>query len=198
MKELNDAETGRSDVARVHDMVAAARRLTWAILDVEQPIVSAVHGYAMGLGATVALLADIVLAAEDAVLADNHVNAGLVAGDGGTVIWPMLVPFTAAKYYLLTGDRIDGREAERIGLVFRSYPHEELHEAARSIATRLSRGAPIAVRGTKRSLNKQLRERMELLLDPALTMEGLSFLTQDHREASSAFVEKRDPVFRGA
>jgi enoyl-CoA hydratase len=167
------------------------------MLDVEQPIVAAVQGYAMGLGATLALFCDIVLAADDAVFADTHVNIGLVAGDGGTVIWPLLTSFAAAKYYLLTGDRISGIEAERIGLIHRAVPADQLLDEARGLADRLAARAPLALRGTKRAINLQLRERTQLLLDPAMIAEGMTFLSEDHQEASTAFVEKRPPVFQG-
>jgi enoyl-CoA hydratase len=198
IKELEAPDAaGQSQVERVTEMVESARRLVWNMLDVEQPIVAAVQGYAMGLGATLALFCDIVLAADDAVFADTHVNIGLVAGDGGTVIWPLLTSFAAAKYYLLTGDRISGTEAERIGLIHRAVPAEQLLDEARALAARLAARAPLALRGTKRAINLQLRERTQLLLDPAMIAEGMTFLSEDHQEASTAFVEKRPPVFRG-
>jgi enoyl-CoA hydratase len=198
IKELEQPDLdGMSPVARVDNMVQMARRLVRNLLNVDQPIVAAVHGYAMGLGANLALFCDIVFAADDAVFADNHVNVGLVAGDGGTVIWPMLLPMSKAKYYLLTGDRIDGRDAERLGLVHKAVPAELLRQEARAIAERLANGPSLAINGTKRGMNKLIRDRVELALDTALIAEGLSFLSEDHQEASAAFVEKRDPVFRG-
>jgi enoyl-CoA hydratase len=198
MKELErDSDEGSDPVARVAEMMQMARRLCWNMLDIEVPIVAAVQGYALGMGATLALFADVVVAAEDAIFADNHVTAGLVAGDGGTIIWPMLLPLGVAKYYLLTGERIDGLEAARLGMVHKAVPADKLLDEAQAVAERIAQGAPLAVRGTKRAINKMLRERTELLLDTALTLEGHSFLTQDHQEAARAFVEKREPVFKG-
>jgi len=197
MKELDEETGGDDPIARTERWQAATRRLAWNMLDIEQPIVTAVQGYALGFGSTLALFSDVVVAAEDAIFADNHVTAGLVAGDGGTVIWPMVLPFGIAKYYLLTGERIDGAEAARLGMIYRAVPADKLLDEARAVAIRLAKGAPIAVRGTKRAMNKLLRERLELCLDMALTLEGQSTLTADHQEAARAFVEKREPVFRG-
>jgi len=150
----------------------------------------------MGLGATLALFSDVVIAAEDAQFADTHVNVGLVAGDGGAVIWPLLMPFSQAKYYLMTGERISGTEAERLGMVLRAVPAEELQDAARSVAANIAAGAPQAVRGTKATANLILRERMDLVLEHGLLLEGATFVSDDHLEASKAFVEKREPIFR--
>jgi enoyl-CoA hydratase len=198
MKELEAPDIdGRGPVGRVAWMVDHARRLVDNMLGVDIPIIAAVRGYALGMGCTLALFSDVVIAAEDAVFADNHVSVGLVAGDGGTVIWPLLMAFNSAKYYLLTGDRITGPEAERLGLVHRCVSGEALMPEARAIAERMANGPSLAIRGTKRAINKVLQDRVGLLLDPALALEGISFLSDDHQEASRAFVEKRPPVFRG-
>jgi enoyl-CoA hydratase len=122
---------------------------------------------------------------------------GLTAGDGGTVMWPLLLPMGTAKYYLLTGERIDGVEAARLGLVHKAVPADRLVEEASALAHRLAAGAPLAMRGTKRSLNAIIRHRAELLLEAALTHEGMTFLSDDHKEAARAFVDKRAPVFQG-
>jgi enoyl-CoA hydratase len=197
MKELDKDGAGADPAARVREMMEMARRLVWNQLEVEQPIIAAVQGYALGMGANLALFSDIVIAAEDAQFADNHVTAGLVAGDGGTVMWPLLLPLGVAKYYLLTGDRISGAEAARLGMIHKAVPADKLMDEARAMAERFTSAAPIAVRGTKRAMNKLLRERTELLLDVALTLEGHSFLSRDHQEAARAFVEKRPPEFSG-
>jgi len=156
-----------------------------------------VHGYAMGLGATIALFCDVVIAAEDATFADSHVAVALVAGDGGAVMWPLIMPFGAAKWYLMTGDRISGTEAARLGMVLKAVPADQLVDEATTAARRLADGAPLAVQGTKATINRILRSRMDLVLDYGLLIEGATFVSEDHREASVAFVEKRAPVFRG-
>jgi enoyl-CoA hydratase len=175
-----------------------ATELVEAILGVPQPIVAAVHGYAMGLGASIALFCDVVVAAEDARFADSHVSVGLVAGDGGAVMWPLIMPFGAAKWYLLTGEPISGTEAARLGMVLKAVPAEQLVDEATSLARRLADGAPLAVQGTKATLNRILRDRMNLVMETGLLLEGATFVSDDHREAAAAFVAKRKPVFRGS
>jgi enoyl-CoA hydratase len=187
----------RSVVQGVSSVLAGAKSLVANMLEVEQPIVAAVQGYAMGLGATIALCSDVVIAAEDAILADTHVSIGLVAGDGGAVIWPLLLPINTAKYYLMTGDRITGKDAERLGLVLRAVPAENLQAEAKAVAQRLADGPSMAIRFTKTTVNKILRERLNLLLDTSLILEAATLQSDDHREAATAFVEKRDPQFTG-
>lgn len=175
-----------------------ATEILEAILAVPQPIVAAVQGHARGLGATIALFCDVVVAAEDANFADTHVSVGLVAGDGGAVMWPLIMPFGAAKWYLMTGEPISGTEAERLGMVLRSVPAGELVETAGALAQRLADGAPLAVQGTKATLNRIVRDRMNLVLETGLLLEGATFVSDDHREAAAAFVAKRKPTFRGS
>ncbi len=173
------------------------RRLVVNLLEVEQPIVAAVNGDGAGLGATIPLFCDIVIMAETARLADNHVRMGLVAGDGGVVIWPWLVGMARAKEYLLTGQWIDGREAERIGLVNYAVPQEQVLPRAMEIARRLAQGAPQAIRWTKFSLNKILRDHVNLALDSSMFLEAATMSSEDLEEAARAFFEKRKPQFKG-
>jgi enoyl-CoA hydratase len=173
------------------------RRLINHLLDVEQPIIAAVNGDAVGLGATLALFCDVTFVAESARLADNHVKMGLVAGDGGAVIWPLLVGVARAKQYLLSGDWITGREAERIGLVNFALPVAEVLPKATAFARRLADGAPMAIRWTKYSMNKILRDQVNLALDTSMFLEAATMGTSDLKEAARAFLEKRPPKFRG-
>lgn len=177
--------------------VMGGRDLVDAILAVEQPIVAAVRGYAMGLGATIALFSDVVIAADDAIFADTHVNIGVVAGDGGAVMWPMLAGLGRARYHLLTGERVTGALAAEWGLVYRAVAAAEVDaEAAKVVAT--MRGlAPLAVQGTKATLNRLVRAQVENVLDYGLWNEAVTFLSDDHREAATAFVQKRTPTFEG-
>jgi enoyl-CoA hydratase len=174
-----------------------ATKIIDIMMSVPQPMVAAVQGYAMGLGATYALFCDVVVAAEDAVFADSHVAIALVAGDGGAVMWPLLMTMGAARWYLLTGDRISGTEAARIGMVLKAVPASELLEEATRMAKRLSEGAPLALQGTKATLNQIIRKRIDTVLEYGLLLEGATFVSDDHKEAAAAFVEKRKPVFRG-
>ncbi len=173
------------------------RRLITNLLEVEQPIVAAVNGDGAGLGATIPLFCDIIVMAETARLADTHVRMGLVAGDGGVVIWPWLVGMARAKEYLLTGRWIDGKEAERIGLVNYAVPQEQVLPKAMEIARRLAQGAPLAIRWTKYSVNKVLREHVNLALDSSMFLEAATMGSEDLQEAARAFFEKRQPQFKG-
>jgi enoyl-CoA hydratase len=175
-----------------------ARRIVIDLLEVPQPVIAAVNGPAIGLGATLALMCDIVIAADDALFGDPHVLIGVVAGDGGAVIWPWLVGMARAKEYLLTGQNVRAQEAERIGLVNRVVAADELLATAQDLAARLASGPTQAIQGTKASLNKILRETTNLVLDTSLALERACFETDDHREAVSAFLERREPVFRGS
>ena len=173
------------------------KELLYSMLEVEQPIIAAVHGFAIGLGASIALFCDVVIAAEDAFFADTHVNVGVVAGDGGAVLWPLLLPFGVAKYHLLTGDRISGSDAARLGMVYKAVPADKVLEEATAVAHRLASGPPLAIRFTKTAVNQVLRERLNLVLDIGLALSAITYISDDHREAARAFTEKRDPVFRG-
>ncbi|MDA3040626.1 MAG: enoyl-CoA hydratase/isomerase family protein [Actinomycetota bacterium] len=167
------------------------------LLAIPQPTVSAVQGHAMGLGSTIAMFCDVMIVADDAKIADTHVNIGLVAGDGGAVTFPLMMPFGSAKWYLMTGDRMSGTEAEKLGVALRSVPESELHEASLEIASRLASMPPLAVQGTKATLNRILRNRMDQTLQFGLLYEGATFLSEDHKEAASAFVQRREPTFHG-
>ena len=167
------------------------------LLAIPQPTVSAVQGHAMGLGSTIAMFCDVMIVADDAKIADTHVNVGLVAGDGGAVTFPLMMPFGAAKWYLLTGDRMSGTEAEKLGVALRSVPEADLHATALEVAGRFASMPPLAAQGTKATLNRILRNRMDQVLEFGLLYEGATFLSEDHKEAASAFVERREPTFHG-
>ena len=164
-----------------------ARSIIHDFLDIEVPVIAAVNGAAMGLGATLALFSDIVLAAEDARIGDPHVRVGLVAGDGGAVIWPWLVGMARAKEFLLTGDSVTGREAAGMGLVNRAVPADQVLPQAYALAERLAGGPAPAIRGTKASVNRLLRSAVELVLDYSLERERACFTTPEHRAAVRAF-----------
>jgi enoyl-CoA hydratase/carnithine racemase len=181
----------------VHDPMVM-RRIVNRILELDKPIVCAINGDAAGLACTIALLCDITVVSEVARIGDPHVRVGLVAGDGGAAIWPLLVGVNRAKECLMRGTMIGGAEAERIGLVNYSVPKAEVLEKARAIAVELATGATWAIRWTKLSVNKLLKERVNLILETSMALEQVTFETADHREATSAFAEKRKPVFIGS
>lgn len=175
--------------------VRETKEMLYSLLDLDKPVIARINGPAIGLGATLALFCDITVAVDTAKIADPHVRAGLVAGDGGAIIWPLLVGFPKAKELLLLGDSVTGKEAARIGLVTYSVTRDELDDTVFSIAERLAAGSAKAIQGTKRAINMLLRVRTHEMLDTHLGLETASHLTADHREAVDAFLSKRAPVF---
>jgi enoyl-CoA hydratase len=147
------------------------RRIVLDLLELPQPVIAAVEGPAVGFGATLALLCDVRVAAENAVIGDPHVLVGLVAGDGGAFLWPWLVGAGRAKRYLMTGDLVDAVTAERIGLVEEVVPAGEALAAATTLARRLAAGHRDAIRGTKACVNTLLRQAANLVLDTSLALE---------------------------
>lgn len=174
-----------------------ARRIVYRMLECEKPMIARVNGHAIGLGATVALLCDIIIAADHAKIGDPHVNAGLVAGDGGALIWPQLVGYARAKEYLLTGDLMSATEAERIGLINHVVPADQLDEKVDGLARRLAGGPSKSINWTKRTINIPLRQLAHSMMDLSISLETQSNQTRDHQEAVSAFGERRKPAFKG-
>lgn len=180
----------------VHDPMIS-RRLVTRHLELDKPIVCAVNGDAIGLAATTALLCDIVVMAEDARIGDSHVNkVGLVAGDGGTVIWPLLVGVNKAKEFLMRGTLLKGQQAESLGLVNHVVPKGDVLAKAREIAQELADGPSWAIRWTKLSVNQIIKDRVNHLLEASMALEQVTFELADHKEATTAFKEKRKPKFR--
>lgn len=178
-------------------MGAEAKRIVFGQLEVEKPIVCRLNGPATGLGASLALFCDVVIASAAAVIGDPHVSVGLVAGDGGCIIWPQQVGYSRAKEYLLTGKLAKAEEAERIGLINRVVPAEQLDEAVYEFAGQLARGATKSIRWTKVTTNTPLKALAHQLFDMGLAYESMSNVSADHQEAVSAFRERRKPVFTG-
>ncbi|WP_216870668.1 enoyl-CoA hydratase-related protein [Modestobacter excelsi] len=164
-------------------------------LGCEKPIISAVRGHALGLGATVALLADVVYAGRSAVFADTHVKMGLGAGDGGQFLWPLLIGPNRAKYYLMTGDPVTADDAQRLGLVNFVVDDDDLLDATLALAERLARGSQQAIAASKVGVNAQLRAIANLVMPVAVAAESATMQGADYAEAARAFAEKRDPRF---
>jgi len=172
-----------------------AKRIIFAILDMEKPLICRLNGHAVGLGATLALFCDVVFAAENAKIGDPHVGVGLVAGDGGAVIWPQLVGFHRAKEFLMTGELLTAKRACEIGLVNYCLPLEELDAAVDAFCNRLLDGAQNAIRWTKSLVNLELKRIATATMDAGLAYEGISVRSADYREGVMALQEKRKPVF---
>jgi enoyl-CoA hydratase len=164
---------------------------------VHLPIVVALHGPAVGLGASIALLCDAVVMGRSATIADPHVRVGIVAGDGGTVAWPLAVGPMLAKRYLLTGDPVSADEALRIGLITEVVDDSAVDDAALAFAKRLAAGAPLAVQYTKQAVNQWVKQVMTASFDLATALEIVTFQSTDHVEALAALREKREPRYSG-
>ena len=185
------------DMARMEALRRDAKQLILDLLDVEVPIVAAVNGHAMGLGASIALLSDVIFMADTATIGDPHVKVGIVAGDGGVAIWPLAVGPARAKQYLLTGDPLTAAEAERIGLVNKVVPAAALADEAMAFAARLAASAPLAIRYTKLAVNKLVKDALNIAFDTSTALELVTFQSDDHQEALAAIREKRKPNFKG-
>ena len=174
-----------------------AKRIVEALLTLEKPLVVRMNGHAVGLGATIALMGDIIVAADGAKIGDPHVGIGLVAGDGGALIWAARIGLTRAKEFLLTGELLPAAEAQRIGLINRCVPADELDAVVDDYCRKLTGGAPQALRWTKVLTNLELRRAGAALLDAGIAYEALSVRTVDHREGLAALRERRAPRFKG-
>jgi enoyl-CoA hydratase len=170
--------------------------IVYNMINCDTPIISAINGVAVGAGLAVAIMADISIASEAMRITDGHLRLGVAAGDHAVAIWPLLCGMAKAKYYLMTADFIDGREAERIGLVSLCVSPAELMPKAMEVAQKLARGPQQALRFTKRALNNWLRVAGPAF-DASLAMEMMNFFGADVKEGARAVKEKRSPKFRG-
>ncbi|MCS6987033.1 MAG: enoyl-CoA hydratase-related protein [Sphingomonadaceae bacterium] len=183
--------------ARFRALVPDARRIVTSLLDCDKPVICRLNGPAAGLGATIALLCDVIVADETARIGDPHVKVGLVAGDGGAILWPQLVGFVRAKEWLLTGDLMTAAEAARIGLVNYAVPADQLDAKVAEVAARILANPRWAVRWTKTVVNQPLKALVAQMMDSSLAHELLSNLTADRAEAVAALVARRPPRFTG-
>lgn len=172
-----------------------ARDLVFNIIGCSKPIVSAIHGPAVGAGLVAGILADVSVVGRSAKIIDGHTRLGVTAGDHAAICWPLLCGMAKAKYYLLTCDPLSGEEAERIGLVSICVDDEEVQERALAVAVQLADGAPSAIRWTKHTLNHWYRAQAAVL-DASLAYEFYGFGGPEVREGLASHVEKRPPRFR--
>lgn len=186
---------GNPEVVSV--VMKEAGDIVYNMLACDKPIISAINGVAVGAGLAVALLADVSVMAETARFTDGHARLGVAAGDHAAIVWPLLCGVAKAKYYLMTADFIDGKEAERLGLVTFCTPKDECLGKALAIASKLGRGSQTAARATKKSINNWMRLAGPIF-DNSLALEMLGFLGPDAREGVAALREKREPQFPSA
>ena len=180
--------TSRSRVMR------EARDLVRNIIEVPQPIISAINGPAAGAGLVAALLADISVAGRRAKIVDGHVRLGVAAGDHAAICWPLLTSMAKAKYHLLTNEVLTGEEAERIGMVSLCVDDDDVQDRAMEIARKLAAGSRAGIQGTKMALNGWYRQAMPIF-DASLGLEFFGFGGPDVAEGVSSFREKREPKF---
>lgn len=185
------------DPALLRSFIPHAKRVIQALVDCPKPVVAKINGHAVGFGATVALFCDVTFAAEGVRIADPHVSMGLVAGDGGAIIWPQLIGFNRAKEYLFTGEALTAVDAARIGLINHAVPAEELDARVKAFTDKIAAMPVHALRWTKTSINLGLKQLVSGMLDATFAYEVLSCGTPDHHEAVAAITEKRKPVFTG-
>lgn len=170
------------------------RDLVTNMINFSKPVISAIHGPAVGAGLTVAMLADISIAARSAKIVDGHTRLGVAAGDRAAMVWALLCGMAKAKYYLLTCEHISGEEAERIGLVSKCVDDDKLLESARDVARRLASGAQQAIALTKHSLNNWYRAQLPTF-EASLALEFLGFCGPEVKEGVASHRERRAPKF---
>ncbi len=183
-----------SDPAYRWQALKEARDLVYNVINCSKPIVSAIHGPAVGAGLVAALLSDISIAAKNAKIIDGHTRLGVAAGDVAAIIWPLLCGMAKAKYHLLLCEPMTGEEAERLGLVSLCVEESELQEKSMEVAQRLAAGAPAAIRLTKYALNNWLRMAGPIF-DASTAYEMLGFAGPEAREGLASHLEKRAPKF---
>jgi enoyl-CoA hydratase/carnithine racemase len=172
-------------------------RVAYALEDLDKPVIAAVNGVAVGAGMDMALMCDMRFAARSARLSEGYVRVGLVPGDGGAYYLPRLVGTAKALELLLTGDFVDAEEAHRVGIVNRVYDDDDLAQETRLFAQRVAAGPPLVTRMIKRTVYQSARSDLRTSLDLVSSHMGIVQSTEDSKEALSAFLEKREPEFKG-
>lgn len=171
--------------------------LAEVLLSFDKPLIAAVNGAAVGWGMDLALMCDIRIASERAKFGEVYVLRGLVADIAGWLLLPQIVGLSKAYELLLTGDMVDAQEAERIGLVTKTVPHDDLMPAAEAMARKMARMPPVAVRMTKEAVRKGLDYNLAALGEYHAYALKILFATEDFKEGSTSVLEKRQPVFKG-
>lgn len=196
--DMAHIQSHAANPSQFDEEVRQAKRIVFAILDMEKPLICRMNGHAVGLGATLALFCDVIFAADSARIGDPHVAIGLVAGDGGALIWPQRIGICLAKEFLLTGEMLTATRAKEIGLINHCLPLDELDAAVEAFCNRLLAGATDAIRWTKVLINMELKRIATAMMDMGLAYEGITVRSADYAEGIAALTEKRKPVFGGA
>ena len=184
------------DYGTLTRVLRESRDLFYNMIDCSKPIISAIHGPAVGAGLVVALMADISIAAKTAKIVDGHTRLGVAAGDHSAMVWPLLCGMAKAKYLLLTCEMISGEEAERLGLVSMAVDEDKLLDTARAVASKLNNGAQESIQWTKRSMNLWYKQNAGIF-EASLALEFLGFGGPDVKEGVRSHRERRAPNFLG-
>lgn len=182
---------------RKNSLTSRIHRIPKILEDTDKPVIAAINGVAVGAGLDMALMCDLRFAAQSARMGETYIKAGLVPGDGGAWYLPRLVGQAKALELFWTGDLIGAEEAERIGMINRAVPDEELMDYTRAFARRLAAMPPVTLALTKRAVVQGLKTDLRTALDSVSSAFGVVTTTLDQKEAVAAFNEKRPPVFRG-
>ena len=166
-------------------------------LGIDKPTIASINGPAIGWGLELALLCDIRIAAEAARIGDLHVNRSVIADNGGLYLLPRLIGWAKACELYFSGQMIDGKEAEHIGLVNKAVPQEQLEAVTREMAANIAKQPPLAVQLAKRAMRDGLASDLKALQDHAFLILSMLFQTEDFKEATQAFLERREPEFKG-
>ena len=184
VKTLEDADFART-------VQENSRRTIHGFIDVPIPMIAAVNGPAVGWGATLATLCDIVLMSDKSFMAEPHINIGLIVGDGISVAWPLYMSLLRAKELIFTGDRINPQQAVEFGLANRVVPHDELMIEARKLADKLMSQPRQALRETKKLMNLHLHQSATQILDAHLGRQLAATLSEEHHTLAKAFLDKQ-------
>jgi len=198
MREKSGFVPRETPIATRQAYVTSIQRIPLALYDLEVPVIAAVNGHAIGVGLDLACMADIRIASENVVFAESFVKIGIVPGDGGAWLLPRVVGISKALELSFTGETISAAEALACGLVSKVVPHDQLMDAARDLAGRITANPGHALRLTKRLIREGQNMQLRSLLELSAAFQALAHETRDHREALDAFLEKRPAVFNGS
>jgi len=193
--DLNKMLENWPDHPRWQQGMAEARAIIIGMLGCPKPIIARINGHAMGLGASIALAADITVAVNEAKIGDSHVSVGLATGDGGALLWPNLIGLVEARRHLLSGKPLSGAEAKAKGLVTDSVSRDALDAAVQTWVDLFLSQSPEAVQTTKQTLNLDILDKAKRYMDDMLRLETRSWESPNHPEAVRAILEKRPPNF---
>lgn len=196
-RELRTGEKTESKIAESKRQRKAMITPFLKIMQMEKPVIAAVNGYAVGGGCDLAMACDIRIASENAQFGEFYIRRGLVPDLGGTYFLPRLVGMGMAKLMVFTGDLIDAKEAERIGLVEKVVPPNELHSTVNDLAKRLAKAPTLAIGAAKKELHKAQNMTFEEALHSAILASVDLIKTEDFKEGYKSFLEKREPVYKG-